>query len=39
MCVVHLDNENAEDIIDLARYAYSEGGGIGRDGGNHGQIS
>ncbi|KUJ06136.1 uncharacterized protein LY89DRAFT_692670 [Mollisia scopiformis] len=30
LCVFQLDDENVEDIIDFARYAYSEGrGGIG----------
>lgn len=35
MCVFQLNDENVEDVIDLARYAYSEeGGGGGLDEGN-----
>jgi hypothetical protein len=26
LCVFQLEDENAEDILDLARYAYSEEG-------------
>jgi hypothetical protein len=34
LCVFQLDDENTEDIIALARYAYSEeGGGGGLDEG------
>lgn len=35
LCVFELNEENAEDVIDLARYAYSEegGGGAGSDEG------
>jgi hypothetical protein len=29
LCVFQLKDENAEDILDLARYAYSEEGGGG----------
>jgi hypothetical protein len=37
-CVFQLKDENAEDILDLARYAYSEEGGGGSFDGEIGDL-